>query len=69
MRKIALALTLLSTLLFGISITVAQEGGSGVEITFPLPVNEVWGQGDVTGTASIVGMAYYYLQDFRSGIS
>jgi hypothetical protein len=36
--------------------------GTGVEINWPPPVTEVWGSGDVVGTASVPGMAYYYLE-------
>lgn len=33
-----------------------------LEITWPPPVTEVWGSGDVLGTANISDMAYYYLE-------
>lgn len=35
---------------------------TGVQILWPPPVTEVWGTGDVIGTASVPGMAYYYLE-------
>ncbi|MCA9888517.1 MAG: hypothetical protein KC546_09090 [Anaerolineae bacterium] len=33
-----------------------------LEITWPPPVTEVWGSGDVLGTANVSDMAYYYLE-------
>lgn len=33
-----------------------------VLISWPPPVTEVWGSGDVLGTAAVPGMAYYYLE-------
>lgn len=36
--------------------------GVGVKILWPPPVSEVWGTGDVVGTAAVPGMAYYYLE-------
>lgn len=39
----------------------ALASGGGVEILWPTPVTEVWGSGDVVGTAAIPGMAYYYM--------
>jgi len=33
-----------------------------VQISWPPPVTEVWGTGDVLGTASVPGMSYYYLE-------
>lgn len=33
-----------------------------VIITWPPPVSEVWGSGDVIGSAAVPGMAYYYLE-------
>jgi hypothetical protein len=33
-----------------------------IVITWPPPVTEVWGVGDVIGTADIEGMLYYYLE-------
>lgn len=35
---------------------------TGVEIRWPLPVTEVWGTVEVTGSAAVSGMAYYYLE-------
>jgi hypothetical protein len=35
---------------------------SGVEITWPPPVSEVWNAGDVIGTASLENLSFYYLE-------
>jgi hypothetical protein len=43
----------------------AQGGGGHTDtlaITWPPPVTEVWGVGDVLGTANIPNMVYYYLE-------
>jgi hypothetical protein len=61
---------LLLILLFGISLMLApaasaqdnNDSSSQVKITWPMPVTEVWGSGDVIGTAAVPGMAYYYLE-------
>ncbi len=60
----------LQILFFGIFLIfapalVAQDSNDpspGVEITWPPPVSEVWGVGDVLGSAAVPGMAYYYLE-------
>jgi hypothetical protein len=36
--------------------------GSGIEIIWPRPVQEVWNSGEVIGTAAVEGMLYYYLE-------
>ncbi|MBK8024486.1 MAG: hypothetical protein IPK19_24425 [Chloroflexi bacterium] len=44
---------------------LAQEVAGHVEtldITWPPPVTEVWGVGDVLGTANVPNMVYYYLE-------
>ncbi|MCA9905378.1 MAG: SH3 domain-containing protein [Anaerolineae bacterium] len=48
---------------FSVTPTLAQDTGqTGVKIQWPPPVTEVWGSGDVIGTAAVPGMAYYYLE-------
>ncbi len=42
-------------------VAVQNETTQTVDITWPPPVTEVWGTGDVLGTAAVPGMAYYYL--------
>ncbi len=67
MRKLAFLLVLL---LLMISSTVYAQDGASVQsattdtvvITWPPPVSEVWGSGDVLGTASVPNMAYYYIE-------
>lgn len=47
----------------GVMPSFAQDDVStGVEITWPTAVTEVWGTGDVMGTAAVPGMAYYFLE-------
>jgi hypothetical protein len=63
-RKILFVLLVLLCL---VPATQAQDeaqavSGSGVEITWPPPISEVWGAGEVLGTAAVPGMAYYYLE-------
>jgi hypothetical protein len=41
--------------------TVQNATIETVQISWPLPVTEVWGTGDVLGTAAVSGMAYYYI--------
>ncbi|NUQ07316.1 MAG: hypothetical protein HUU31_25795 [Anaerolineae bacterium] len=44
---------------------LAQEGSGHTDtlvITWPPPVTEVWGVGDVLGTANITNMVYFYLE-------
>lgn len=60
---------LLLVLITIVPATFAQDGTttedlpqSGVEILWPPPVTEVWGTGDVIGTAAVPGMSYYYLE-------
>ncbi len=60
---------MLVALLAIIPVVSAQEAPSdttpvrlGVEITFPQPVNEVWGLGDVVGTAALESLSFYYLE-------
>ncbi len=66
MRLWRIAFVLL--LLTATGMALAQDAGeytlttSGVQITWPPPVSEVWGSGDVLGTAAVPGMAYYYLE-------
>jgi hypothetical protein len=67
MKKIVLLLMLL--LLVTTSVTLAQDQApvqnattETVHISWPPPVTEVWGSGDVLGTAAVPGMAYYYLE-------
>jgi len=44
------------------TLTAQDQPSPGVEITWPPPVTEVWGSGDVLGSAAVPGMAYYYLE-------
>lgn len=69
-RKATLPLILL-VVLISMSVAQAQDGDQGivlaqetehVVIEWPVPVTEVWGVGDVIGTADIPDMAYYYLE-------
>ncbi|MCB9458731.1 MAG: hypothetical protein H6670_03700 [Anaerolineaceae bacterium] len=57
---------LLAVLLTALSVIpgIAQEppAETGVEISWPPPVSEVWGSGDVTGTANVPNMSYFYLE-------
>lgn len=41
---------------------VSEVDNEHVNISWPPPVTEVWGVGDVLGTADVEGMAYYYLE-------
>lgn len=67
MKRFALLLVLLSLL---IPATVfaqgdpppAQASTEALVITWPPPVTEVWGTGDVLGTVNVPDMAYYYLE-------
>jgi hypothetical protein len=60
------ALLVVLCLVSGTGLAQDSEGytlsTSGVEIVWPPPVSEVWGSGDVLGTAAVPGMAYYYLE-------
>lgn len=62
------SLLLILLLLLALPV-MAQEGvptqlpsEDVLEITWPPPVTEVWGIGDVLGTANISNMAYFYLE-------
>lgn len=46
-----------------------QSLPAGVDILWPPPVSEVWGTGDVIGSAAVSGMAYYYLEYLSFGES
>lgn len=66
MRKTLLTLVVLLLL---VTSVVAQDQpavqnatSETVNISWPPPVTEVWGTGDVLGTAAVPGMAYYYLE-------
>lgn len=41
---------------------IGNVEGDTLEITWPPPVTEVWGVGDVLGTANVPNMQYYYLE-------
>lgn len=41
---------------------VSAQPGDGVRIIWPTPVTEVWGVGDVIGTASVANFQYYFLE-------
>lgn len=57
------AVLLLAALLTVVPLGLAQEGGaSGVEITSPEAVTELYGDVVITGTAAVPGMSYYYLE-------
>ncbi|MBK8026720.1 MAG: hypothetical protein IPK19_36390 [Chloroflexi bacterium] len=64
-RRIVLLVALIA-LVLAVPTGLAQEGGTVLEepvhIDWPPPVSEVWGTGDVIGTAAVPGMAYYYLE-------
>ncbi|MBZ0291193.1 MAG: SH3 domain-containing protein [Anaerolineae bacterium] len=68
MRRLVLLIA--AILLMTTSVAMAQEGETPVQnvttetvhISWPPPVTEVWGTGDVLGTAAVSGMAYYYLE-------
>jgi hypothetical protein len=64
MKKIAIFGLLFVALLVIMTGAGAQDAAdtSGVEILWPPPVSEVWGSGEVIGTASVADMAYYYLE-------
>ena len=52
-------------LLIALSIMPAMaqsDETTGVEIIWPTPATEVWGTGDVVGTAAVSGMAFYHLE-------
>ncbi|MCA9903632.1 MAG: hypothetical protein KC547_07230 [Anaerolineae bacterium] len=61
-------LILVVLLLLASSVAMAQEDPvqgvttESVDISWPPPVTEVWGTGDVLGSAAVPGMAYYYLE-------
>jgi len=66
MKRLSL---IILVLLFATSVAMAQEDASvqgataeSVDISWPPPVTEVWGTGDVLGSAAVPGMAYYYLE-------
>lgn len=68
MHKHAIIL-LLSIMLSVVPSALAQDGAAvdgitqpDVEIFWPPPVTEVWGIGDIIGTAAVNGMSYYYLE-------
>ncbi len=63
MRKRVIGVLCLLVVSLVAPLVLAQgQAAPGVEITWPPPVSEVWGTGDVTGTAAVPGMAYYYLE-------
>ncbi|MCK6581385.1 MAG: hypothetical protein L6Q98_25115 [Anaerolineae bacterium] len=63
MKRLLLLVVLLLTLTSG-HILAQDDGGhtDTLVISWPPPVTEVWGVGDVLGTANIPGMAYYFLE-------
>lgn len=70
MKQVAVFLVA-ALLLFALPVSAQDEpentgeianAQGGVEILWPPPVTEVWGVGDVIGTAAVPGMAYYYLE-------
>lgn len=66
MRKFVMLLALLA-LVIGLVPVMAQDDGapavdSGVEITWPLPVSEVWGSVPVLGTVNIPDLAIYFIE-------
>ena len=66
MRK--LCMLLVSLLLLASAVSAQEEPAnvalldSGVKISWPPPVTEVWGAGDVIGSASVDGMLFHYLE-------
>ncbi len=64
--RVSLIAALLLTLITGVTAQDAPADTtpvrSGVEITWPPPVTEVWSIGDVLGTASVENLTYFYLE-------
>ncbi len=65
MKRIALACLLL-TLVMGVAVvaqdTVELVSASGIEITSPEPVSEVWGNVPVIGTVNVPDLALYFVE-------
>lgn len=67
MKRLALFLIVLLALVI-VPVAAQDEApvgnaeGKTLEIIWPPPVTEVWGVGDVLGTANVPNMMYYYLE-------